>query len=142
MSAPAPSATGTVMAYVDDAAAALPVLTAFTADGHARRWILIACPPRLSRSPSRWATRTGRAQWRRHWCERLTAALVPWLQTRGQEVSVLLADEPLPMLTQRLGQQPGLHAPIHVLDARKMSASGAEHPGQTGGRGRCYAGAS
>lgn len=130
---PPTTATATVIAYVNDAPAALPVLAAFTADGHARHWILIACPPRLSRGPSRWASRTGRAQWQRHWCDRLTAALAPWLQTRGQEVSVLLADEPLPVLTRRLGQQPGLPAPIHVLDARKVSASGAEHAGQRGG---------
>jgi hypothetical protein len=105
-----------IIVYVDDAEHALQQLTPMLVGGGRTSWLVVACPPRMTRHVSKWINNTARENWRQKWAEKLFAQLLPALRLRGDEVVTQVAMEPLPQLTDKLIRQQG---PARVLDARR-----------------------
>ncbi len=109
----------TIIAYVDDAAYALRIITPLLSAGPSDpqiRWILVACAPRLSRHVSRWVTESARQSWRGAWARKVFDSLAPSLQGSGAVVITKVAQQPLCELTDSLQNQ---HRGAKVLDARR-----------------------
>jgi len=105
-----------IIVYVDDAEHALQQLTPMLVGGGRTQWMVVACPPRMTRHISKWVSHTARENWRAKWADNLFAQLLPALRQRGDEVTTRVANEPLERLTAQLTAQWG---PSRVLDARR-----------------------
>ena len=110
-----------IIVYLDDSEFALHHLVPMkseTAAGPfpATHWVLVACPPRLTRHVSRWVTHAARENWRARWAEKLFAQVTPALQAQGDQISLVVAHDPLIELTRALQLKYGM---ARVLDARR-----------------------
>ena len=113
-----------IIVYLDDAAHALQQLAPMASGGtgatggtgQSTLWILVACPPRITKYISRWVTHSARDNWRRKWSEEQFSALEPTLRARGGSVTTLV-------VRGRLVDQTDLllaaHPTARVLDARR-----------------------
>ncbi len=115
-----------IIVYVDDAAQALQHLAPMNGgdrvsgigkDRPCTQWILVSCPPRMTRHVSRWVSYSARENWRQKWSDNLFAQIAPLLRARGDSVVTLVAKDPLIELTERLRKQ---HVGARVLDARRL----------------------
>ena len=112
-----------IIVYLNDATHALQQLTpmaqgdAGTTGGGAvaTLWILVACPPRITRHISRWVTHSAKDNWRRKWSEEQFSAIAPTLKARGGSVTTQVAQGPL---VEQTGRLLALHPTARVLDAR------------------------
>ncbi len=91
-------------------------------------WLMVTCPPRLTRHASRWTSRASRAQWRADWADRLRDELLPMLPqaAAGERVEWQVARGALWQTTQRLRSRfgPGLR----LFDARRERAGVVNEP--------------
>ncbi len=78
-------------------------------------WILVACPPRITKYISRWVTHSARNNWRLKWSEEQFSKIAPTLQARGGAVTTHVARGPLVEQTASLL---AVHPTARVLDAR------------------------
>ena len=121
----------TLIVYLDDAAYAqhqlIPVLNGSDDAGKAapRRWILVACAPRMSRRIGKWLSHSARENWREKWIAKLFAQICPVLQAPQNSVHTVIANGPLPDLTYRLRVEFG---DAQVLDARRPKFGTALEP--------------
>jgi len=60
-----------MIVVLDDAEFALQQLLPMRVNGVATCWMLVACPPRLTRHASRWVSRSAREAWRAKWSQDL-----------------------------------------------------------------------
>jgi hypothetical protein len=79
-------------------------------------WILVACPPRMTRHISKWVSYSARENWRAKWADKLFMQITPHLQSHGDQVSQVLASSNLTEQTQGLISRLGA---ARVLDARR-----------------------
>lgn len=109
-----------IIVYLDDADFARHQLAPMKNGGptarQATHWVLVACPPRMTRHISKWVNYTARENWRGKWAEKLFARITPELLAEGNQVTTVLAHGPLVELTQELLSQ---HGAARVLDARR-----------------------
>lgn len=109
-----------IIVYLDDADFAKHQLAPMKNGGsiarQATHWILVACPPRMTRHISKWVNHTARENWRNKWAEKLFGRITPELQAQGDQVTTVLAHGSLVELTQGLLSQQGA---ARVLDARR-----------------------
>ena len=83
---------------------------------HTTHWVLVACPPRLTRHISKWVHQAARASWRAKWAEKLFASITPALQAQGDQMTLVVAHGPLIELTRELQLKHGI---VRILDARR-----------------------
>lgn len=108
-----------IILYVDDAAYARELLSRLTPEAvgtGARRWVLVACAPRMTHRISKWVSHSARENWRSKWLAKTQEQLLPLLQLEGGQVISVLAKGPLAELTQRLKME---HGAARVIDARR-----------------------
>lgn len=105
-----------IIVYIDDAEHALQQLTPMLVGNGRTQWMVVACPPRLTRHISKWVNQATRENWRIKWADKLFAQLLPALRQRGDEFTTQVATAPLTQLTGQLLEQWG---PARVLDARR-----------------------
>ena len=103
-----------IIVYVDDAAYARRQLVPMRSG--TTHWVLVACPPRMTQRIGKWLSHASREKWRRQWSARLFAHLQPMLQSGGDRVTTVIAQAPLPALTQELV---AVHGACRVFDARR-----------------------
>lgn len=109
-----------IIVYVDDAEHArhllAPMETRAPASGQGTHWIMVACPPRMTRHIGKWVNHTARQNWRNKWADKVFARLTPDLQALGDKVTPVLAHGPLVEVTAELQKT---HGAVRVLDARR-----------------------
>jgi hypothetical protein len=108
-----------IIVYVDDAAYGQQLLQPMLqgmGSGATARWIVVGCPPRMTRHMSKWLTRSARDNWRIKWAEKVFSQLTPLLANNGDQVNTCLAKADLPSQTESLIKQ---HGVARVLDARR-----------------------
>ena len=110
-----------IIVYLDDAAYAQQQLAPMQGGGPESRraathWVLVACPPRMTRRISKWVSHSARESWRAKWAEKLFERIVPQLRAEGDKVTTDVVKGPLPELTRKLMSQ---HGAARVLDARR-----------------------
>jgi hypothetical protein len=109
----------TMIVYVDEAAYALRMLTPMMGSDRQRlpmRWIVVCCPPRMSRHIGKWVTNSSRQSWRGEWARKLTGEISPLLQAAGDSFTSEVARSPLCELTDTLLAR---HRGARVIDARR-----------------------
>lgn len=89
------------------------------------RWVLVACPPRMSQHIGKWTSHAARQGWRQRWSAELFKRIEPALHRRAHRVVRVIAQGPLPKLTEQLVRE---HAAVHVLDARRPRFGEALQP--------------
>lgn len=107
-----------IIVYVDDAEYALHQLKPMggSQSGEPTHWILVACPPRMTRHISKWVNHAARQNWRTRWAERLYTQLAPGLRSEGDRITQVLAHGPLVEMSRELIKT---HGTARVLDARR-----------------------
>jgi hypothetical protein len=106
----------TFIVYVDDAAYAKHLLAPLLDTSAPARWVLVACPPRMSRRIGKWLSHSARENWRAKWSDKLFARTAPMLSARSDQLECIVAKGPLPELTQQLQARLGV---ARVLDMRR-----------------------
>ncbi len=105
-----------IIVVLDDAAHALNQVLPMRKEGGATHWILVACPPRLTRHISRWVNQGSRNAWRKRWAQELLAKVQPELTRSGDTCELRLLDGKLSDMTEGLQKEFAL---ARVLDARR-----------------------
>lgn len=122
-----------VIVYLDDCEHARHQLSSMGGVSSSRRtathWVLVACPPRMTRHISKWVNHTARENWRRKWSEKIFAQIAPELRARGDVVTTLLASSPLTEMTRTLLTTEGA---ARVLDVRRPRFGNDLAPGAPG----------
>lgn len=113
----------TIAVFVNDAASARHVLQPMLQHGAPTRWVLVACPPVLTRHVGRWVTRDARQQWRERWASDLFAELAPDLA--GAALETLVAGRPLVDVSARLRTR---LPQVRLLDARRPRLGRIDEP--------------
>lgn len=115
-----------IAVFVNDVAAARHILEPMLKGGGPTHWVLVACPPTLTRHIGRWVTHSARQQWRERWSAELFDALQPELKARlGSEVETLIAKRTLVDVSARLlARLPQLR----LLDARQTRVGRIDEP--------------
>lgn len=114
-----------VVVFVNDAVHAEVALGPL-AGGEQRHWILVACPPALTRHIGRWVSTAARQQWRDRWAAELFAKVEPVLKSNsGSRVETMVARRPLVELATRIDQRLG---GVKVFDARRPRLSQPAEP--------------
>ncbi len=133
-----------IIVYINDAEHALTLLAPMkcqsagpAAGALGTQWLLVACPPRMTRHVSKWVAGSARKNWRDKWCAQMFAKVSPWLETKGDQVIPLVAREPLVQMTANLLAR---HGSARVLDARQVHLGQIlppvtqDQPAETGNR--------
>lgn len=105
----------TYIIYLDDATYAQTQLAQLLARPHIKRFVLVACAPRMTRRIGKWLSHSSRENWRDKWCDKLFAQFMPMIQ-RQDHVFCEVADGPLPEFTEILLKDFG---GAEVIDARR-----------------------
>lgn len=105
----------TYIVYLDDAAYAEDKLVHVLAQPQIKRFILVACAPRMTRRIGKWLSHSSRENWRDKWCDKLFSQFVPHI-ARQDHVFCEVANGPLPEYTERLLSDLGQ---AEVIDARR-----------------------
>jgi hypothetical protein len=109
-----------IIVYIDDLDFAKQQIAPMKSEGAAAQqcthWILVVCPPRMTRHISKWVSYSARENWRAKWADKLMAQITPDLLTHGDQVTQVLASSNLTEQTQHLISKLGA---ARVLDARR-----------------------
>jgi hypothetical protein len=105
----------TYIVYLDDADYAQRELAQLLAQPHTKRWILVACAPRMTRRIGKWLSHSARENWREKWCDKLFSQFTPSI-SRADHVFCEVANGPLPEYTEMLLKDLGN---AKVIDVRR-----------------------
>jgi hypothetical protein len=109
-----------IIVYLDDLDFAKQQLAPMRSDAAAAsestHWILVACPPRMTRHISKWVSYSARENWRAKWADKLFAQITPELSVKGDKVTCVLSSGSLVEQTQELVSRFGSG---RVMDARR-----------------------
>ena len=117
-----------IAVFVNDAPHARHLLQPMLSggDGEPTHWILVACPPTLTRHIGRWVSKASRQQWIERWSADLFAELEPGLRAHpGSRIEKMLVKRPLVDVSSRLQARLGS---LRMLDARRPRLGRADEP--------------
>jgi hypothetical protein len=109
------STLDTYIVYLDDATYAEDKLAQVLAQPQVKRFVLVACAPRMTRRIGKWLSHSARENWRDKWCDKLFSQFVPRI-ARQDHVFCEVATGPLPEYTEMLLKDLG---GAQVIDARR-----------------------
>lgn len=119
-----------IIVVIDDPEYALKMLAPMKNEGNPTQWVLLVCPPRLTRHIGRWVNQASREAWRNKWTQELLQKIRPVLQGAGDRVQWRIAKGPLVEQTRKLQSEFVTH---RVLDARRPKW-GQDHDPVTAGQ--------
>ena len=107
----------TIAVFVNDVATARHILQPMLRTESPTHWVVVACPPTLTRHIGRWVSHSARQQWRERWSAELFEGILPELKGHaGSTIETSIAKRPLADVTTRLmARLPHLR----LLDARR-----------------------
>lgn len=105
----------TYVVYLDDAEYAARELASVLRQPQTKRFVLVACAPRMTRRIGKWLSHSARDNWREKWCDKLFSQFVPHI-SREDRVFCEVATGPLNEHTDRLLSELGS---ARVLDVRR-----------------------
>jgi hypothetical protein len=129
-----------IAVFVNDAAYARHILQPLLSGESPVHWIVVACPPTLSRHIGRWVSHGAREQWRQRWAAECFAEVEPELRANPRnKVEKLLANRPPMEMASRLEARLGAglcccqrffgpaHPPAGGQGRRTSDSSTAQH---------------
>ena len=115
-----------IAVFVNDVANARHILQPMVGATGPTHWVVVACPPTLTRHIGRWVSQEARRQWRERWGAELFAALEPALKARADSrVETLIAHRSLVTVSARLAAR---LPRLRLLDARRASVGRVDEP--------------
>lgn len=115
-----------IAVFVNDVDAARHILEPMLTGGGPTHWVLVACPPTLTRHIGRWVSHGARQQWRARWAAELFDALQPELKAQpGSAVETVIAERPLVDVSARLVSR---LPQLRLLDARQLRVGRVDEP--------------
>jgi hypothetical protein len=116
-----------IAVFVDTAQHAKRLIQPMLGQNHGQtQWIVVGCPPRLSRHVGKWVSQASRTQWHRRWQQALRSELEPLFAAQGLTAEWELAQGRLEKITARLRTQYGQS--LRLLDARVPKAGHIGEP--------------
>ena len=106
----------TWLVYIDDKNHAQQQLTPMLIKGVPIQWVLVGCPPRLTRHAGKWLTQKAIQRWRNQWTQDNLQPIQAMLSESGDKVHTQVAHGPLVQMTKQLQQEWGN---LRVIDARR-----------------------
>lgn len=115
-----------IAVFLNDAPHAAQMLAPLMKQGEATHWILVACPPTLTRHIGRWVSAGGRQQWRERWAADLLGKVEAIFEGHPEaKIEKMVAKRPLLDVAVRLDQRLG---GIKVFDARRPRLGKPDEP--------------
>lgn len=105
-----------IIVVLDDPEYAMKILAPMKNGGNPTQWVLLVCPPKLTRHIGRWVNPASRDAWRNKWAQELIQKLKPALGRGSDRVQWRLAKGALVDQTLKLQAEFVTH---RVLDARR-----------------------
>jgi hypothetical protein len=116
----------TIAVFVNEAGFARHVLQPMASSQGPTHWVVVACPPKLTRHIGRWVSQSARDQWRERWAAEVFAEVESILKASPvNKVERLLAKRPLVDISARLEAR---LKGIRLLDARRVRVGKSEEP--------------
>lgn len=115
-----------IAVFVNDVAAARHVLQPMLQSAEPTRWVLVACPPSLTRHAGRWVAREARRQWRDRWAAALFDALTPAL--RAGAGNLVETHVPRGALAEEAARLQARLPNLRLLDARQHRIGRFDEP--------------
>lgn len=84
-------------------------------DTNAAKWVLVGCPPRMTRHAGKWLTQRALKRFKDEWTETNLRDIADILRKRGDNVVTRVAITSLLQMTKELKAEFG---PIRIIDAR------------------------
>ena len=84
-------------------------------DANAAKWVLVGCPPRVTRHAGKWLTQRALKRFKDEWTETNLRDIADILKKRGDHVVTRVAITSLLQMTKALKAEFG---PIRIIDAR------------------------
>jgi hypothetical protein len=84
-------------------------------DANAANWVLVGCPPRMTRHAGKWLTQRAQKRFKDEWTETNLRDIADILKKRGDHVVTRVAITSLLQMTKALKAEFG---PIRIIDAR------------------------
>lgn len=104
------------LVVLDDGDYALKLMTPLQSESHPSQWILLLCPPKLTRHAGRWLNKPALEAWRKRWAQEQVSKITQGLPGESARVQWRLAKDSLVEQVSKL--QTEFKAP-RVLDARR-----------------------
>jgi hypothetical protein len=118
----------TFIVYIDDKQYALqqvvPMLSHQETSKQAS-WVLVGCPPRLTRHSGRWLSQSTQKKWRHDWSQENTQEIASLLRQHNNQVFIKTAHGPLTEFTKKLSRE---FVSARVIDARRPKLTVNPHP--------------
>jgi len=88
-------------------------------------WVLVGCPPRLTRHSGRWLSQSAQKKWRQDWTQEVTQEIATLLRQHNNQVFIKTAHGPLTEFTKKLSRE---FVSARVIDARRPKLATNHHP--------------
>jgi hypothetical protein len=112
--------------FINDAAHARHILQPMLCAAEPAHWIVVACPPTLTRHIGRWVSHSARQQWRERWAAEVFDVLDADLRSLpGGQIEHIVAKRPLVEVSRRLEARFGT---LRLLDARRPRLGKPDEP--------------
>lgn len=118
----------TFIVYLDDKQYALQQIVPMLSHQEACKqvsWVLVGCPPRLTRHSGRWLSQSAQKKWRQGWTQETTQEIATLLRQHNNQVFIKTAHGPLTEFTKKLSRE---FVSARVIDARRPKLTTNHHP--------------
>ena len=118
----------TFIVYLDDQQYALQQIVPMLSHQEASKqvsWVLVGCPPRLTRHSGRWLSQSAQKKWRQDWTQETTQEIATLLRQHNNQVFIKTAHGPLTEFTKKLSRE---FVSARVIDARRPKLTTNLHP--------------
>ncbi|MEY4016796.1 MAG: hypothetical protein RLZZ189_593 [Pseudomonadota bacterium] len=118
----------TFIVYLDDKQYALQQIVPMLSHQEASQqvsWVLVGCPPRLTRHSGRWLSQSAQKKWRQDWTQETTQEIATLLKQHNNQVFIKTAHGPLTEFTKKLSRE---FVSARVIDARRPKLTANLHP--------------
>ncbi len=118
----------TFIVYLDDKQYALQQIVPMLSRQEASQqvsWVLVGCPPRLTRHSGRWLSQSAQKKWRQDWTQETTQEIATLLKQHNNQVFIKTAHGPLTEFTKKLSRE---FVSARVIDARRPKLTANLHP--------------
>ncbi|MEY3468223.1 MAG: hypothetical protein RL203_317 [Pseudomonadota bacterium] len=118
----------TFIVYLDDKQYALQQIVPMLSHQEASQqvsWVLVGCPPRLTRHSGRWLSQSAQKKWRQDWTQETTQEIATLLKQHNNQVFIKTAHGPLTEFTKKISRE---FVSARVIDARRPKLTANLHP--------------
>jgi len=105
----------TFVIFANDKTHAMNQVLPLLEDARSANWVLVGCPPRLTRHASKWLNQKALKKFNAEWTESNLREVVDVLKHRGEAVVTRVAQHSLVQMTKALKSEFGQ---IRIIDAR------------------------